>query len=75
MLKKANSLLNILISSFIGAFIGHSLYVVWDYKTHPNLYAMMSAPWYASILLYLLFTGVFVAAAGIIKLFICRKLK
>jgi len=75
MLKKVNNILNIVIGSFIGVFIGHGIYVFWDYKTHPNLYAMQSAPWYTSILVYLIFTIVFLAVAIIIKLLIRRKLK
>jgi len=74
MLKKVNHILNIVISSFIGVFIGHGIYVFWDYKTHPDLYAMLSAPWYTSILVYLTFTVVLLAAALIIKLLIRRKL-
>ena len=33
-LKKLNRILNIVIGSFIGVFIGHGIYVYWDYKTH-----------------------------------------
>lgn len=75
MLKKVNKILNIIVGSFIGVFIGHGIYVFWDYKTHPDLYAMLSAPWYTSILVYLIFTIVLLAAAIIIKLMIRRKLK
>nr|WP_298020911.1 hypothetical protein [uncultured Dysosmobacter sp.] len=74
MLKKVNNILNIVVASFIGVFIGHGIYVFWNYKTHPDLYAMLSAPWYMSILVYLIFTIVLLAAA-IIKLMIRRKLK
>jgi len=40
MLKKLNGVLNILISSLIGAFAGHAIYVCLDYRTHPGLYDM-----------------------------------
>lgn len=43
MLKKLNHILNIIIGSFVGIFIGHGIYVIWDYKTYPGLYAMQSA--------------------------------
>ncbi len=75
MLKKINHILNIIIESFIGVFIGHGLYVFWDYKTHPDLYAMQSAPWYTSILVYGLFTIVVLIAGIIIKLIIRLRLK
>ena len=75
MLKKINSILNIIIGSSIGVFIGHGIYVCWDYKTHPDLYAMQSAPWYTSILLYGLFTIVALIVGIMIKLIIRRRLK
>lgn len=49
-MKKLNHMPNIIIGSVIGAFIGRCLYIVWNFKTHPELYAMQSAPWYTSIL-------------------------
>lgn len=29
-------------------FVGHSAYIIYDYKAHPGLYAMQSVPWYTS---------------------------
>ena len=75
MLKKLNGILNILICSFIGAFAGYVIYVCLDYRTHPGLYDMQSAPWYTVILYYGIFTIVPLIIAIIIKLFLWRKLK
>lgn len=75
MLKKINSILNTIIGSSIGVFIGHGIYVYWDYKKHPGLYAMQSGPWYTSILAYGLFTIVALTAVIMIKLIIWRRLK
>lgn len=75
MLKKLNYILNIVIGSFIGVFIGRGAYVFWDYKTHPDLYAMQSAPWYTSILVNGIFIIVFLIVASIIKLAIRKKIK
>ena len=75
MLKKLNLILNTIIGSFIGVFIGHGIYVLWDFKAHPDLYAMQSAPWYTSILLYGVMTIIVVAIAVIIKLIIRKKIK
>jgi len=75
MLEKINQILNIVMGSFIGVFIGHGIYVFWDYKMHPDLYAMQSAPWYISILVYFAFTVVILAVMMIIKMIIRRKLK
>ena len=72
MLKKLNHVLNIIVGSFVGILLGHGIYVFWDYKTHPALYAMESAPWYTSILLYGLFTLMVFVMAMIAK-FIIRK--
>ena len=75
MLKKMNGILNILISSFIGAFVGHAIYVYLDYRTYPGLYDMQSAPWYTGILYYGIYTIVPLIIAIILKLFLWRKLK
>jgi hypothetical protein len=59
---------------FIG-FIGRGIYVVWDYKTHPELYAMQSAPWYTSILVFGAFTIVVLLVCAVIKTIIKSKQK
>ena len=56
-MKKLNHILNIIIGAFVGVFIGHGIYVYWDFKTHPDLYAVRSAPWYTNILVYLELDG------------------
>lgn len=75
MLKKVNSILNIVIGSVIGVFIGHGIYTFWDYKTHPDLYAVQSAPWYTSILVYGIFTLIVLIVAILTKLMIRCRLK
>ncbi len=75
MLKKLNSFLNIIIGSFIGVFIGRGIYVFWEYKTYPDLYAMQSAPWYTSIFVNGIVTLILLAAVVIAKLIIRRKIK
>lgn len=75
MLKIINNILNIVISSVIGVFIGHGIYVFWDYRTHPGLYAMRSAPWYTGILVYGIFTIVVLIVVVLTKLIIRGRLK
>ncbi len=78
MLKKIkiiNSIINIIMGSSIGVFIGHGIYVFWDYKTHPGLYAMQSALWYTSILIYGICMIVALIVGIIIKLIIRHTLK
>ncbi len=55
-MKKLYSILRIVLWSFIGVFIGSSFYKWYDYKVHPDLYAMQSAPWYLSIEINAVFT-------------------
>lgn len=68
MLKKLNGVSNILIISLIGAFAGHAIYVCLDYRKHPQVYAMQSAPWYTGILYYGIYTIAPLIIATIIKL-------
>lgn len=49
-MKRLNRLLSIVMAAFIGAFLGHGLYLAWDFHTRPELYASCSAPWYAQLL-------------------------
>ena len=49
-MKKMNTVLNIVMGGFAGVFLGRGLFVIWNFRTHPDLYAMQSAPWYTSIL-------------------------
>lgn len=63
-----NRFLNVLAGSVTGVFIGHSIYVCWEYQTYPGLYAMQSAPWYTSILTYGFLTGGTLLTVLILKL-------
>ncbi len=74
-MKKLNHILNIIMGTFVGVFIGHGIYVVWDFKTHPELYAAYSAPWYTSILVYGVFTFVVLLVCIVIKAIIKHRLK
>lgn len=75
MLKKINFILNIVIGSFIGVFIGHTIYAFWDYKAHSDLYDMQSAPWYTSIFIYDVVTLILLVVLAIAKLIIRKKIK
>ena len=67
-MKKLNNLLNIIIGVCFGVFIGHGLYVTFDYYSNPELYAFQSTPWYTSIVVYGVFTAAASAVCIIIKL-------
>ncbi len=74
-MKKLNQMLNIIIGAFVGVFIGHSIYIIWDFNTHPALYAAQSAPWYTSILVYGAATAVVLLIALMAKFFIKRQMR
>ena len=74
MRDKINNFLNCLIGAFIGVFLARSVYTYWDYKTHPELYAMSSAPWYTTILLFGVVSAGIILAAFIVKFMIGEKL-
>ena len=74
-MKKLNRILNIIMGTFVGVFIGHGIYVVWNYITYPEIYAMQSAPWYTSILVYGIFTCVVVAVCSLINFAIKFRIK
>ena len=75
MWNKLNRFLNCLIGAFIGVFLAGSIYTYWDYKTHPEIYAVTSAPWYTSILLFGIITLAIILVALVIKLIIRKKIR
>ena len=68
--KKINTILNCVIGAFTGVFIAESIYTYWDYKTHPEIYGVTSAPWYTSILMFGIITLAIILVALVIKLII-----
>ncbi|KAF5065486.1 hypothetical protein DSECCO2_273690 [anaerobic digester metagenome] len=74
MLKQLNNTLNIIMGSTIGVTIGHSIYQFINYEKFPNLYAIQSAPWYTSILIYGSVTIIVLLISIIIKIIIKQKL-
>lgn len=49
MLKKIYGLIGVLMGCSTGVFFGGAAFRFADYKKHPGLYAMQSAPWYTGI--------------------------
>lgn len=74
-LKKWDMNLNIIIGSFMGIFISHSLHRYFDYKKYHDLYEMQSDPWYTTILIYGLAVAVVIFIAIILKILIKNKVK
>ena len=75
-MKNLNQVLDGIMGTFTGVFLGHGILEVWRYHSRPELYAMQSAPWYTSILVYGIFTVVVLAVCMVIKIalkFYARK--
>lgn len=74
MKQKIQRILNIIMGSFIGVFIGSGLYRYWHFRKYPDLYIMQSAPWYTGILVQGLFTLVLLAVCLIIKVVLIKNI-
>ena len=74
-MKKLHDILKILLWCFVGVFIGSSIYQYYDYKIHPGLYEMQSAPWYLSVEIRGIFTVIIAAVILIIMRIIKKKMK
>lgn len=74
MKKMINHILNIIMGTFIGVFIGSGLYKYWHFQNHPDLYVIQSAPWYTSILINGLFTLVLLSVCMIVKVVLIEKI-
>ncbi len=73
--KRLNQWINILTGCFIGGFFGYSGFLYWDYKTHPMIYELQSAPWYTGILMYGVILAVLLAVCVVIKIMLWIKMK
>ena len=73
-MKSVDTLLNIILGSSVGVFIGRSIAKYLDYINHMELYATYSAPWYLGIWLEGGVTLVVVVVVFIIKL-VLKKMR
>ena len=55
-MKKLYGILKAALGCFLGVFLGMTTYTYWDYRAHPGLYALQSAPWYLSIQIHAVLT-------------------
>lgn len=74
-MKKLSTISNTIMGACVGVFIGHSIYIAYDFKKYPEIYAMQSAPWYSSILVYGTFTLAVLLICVVIKAIIKHKQK
>ncbi len=73
-MKKLYDFLWIAVCSCVGVFIGSSAYTLWDYRTHPDLYAMQSTPWYLSIQTRAVFTAAAVAVLLLLRWLVRQRI-
>ena len=73
--KKIQRILNIIMSCFVGVFIGSGLYRYWHFQKYPELYFIQSAPWYTSIIVQGLLTLILLAICMIIKVIFMEKIE
>ena len=74
-IPKLMDVLNVIMGAFTGVFLGHGILEFWRFKTRPELYAMQSAPWYTSILVYGAFTVVVTVICVVLKAILKYYLK
>jgi len=70
---KIDRMLNVVIGSAVGVLIGHVLFKYMDYRNHPKLYAMFSAPWYTSSLVVGMYTLGLILIIFLLKVYFTRK--
>lgn len=72
-MKKIYRILKSMACSLAGAWIGYSLYEYYDYRKHPGLYELRSAPWYTGIQVTGVFTAVLIVICLILMWLIRKK--
>ena len=74
-MKKLYQILRTAILCVVGVFAGTSVYQYIDYRRHPGLYALTSAPWYTSIRINAIFTVTVVLLLLLAMQIVKRKMK
>lgn len=72
-MKKARDFCKLFMWAAIGAFAGKALHGYFFYKKNPGLLDLMSAPWYAELLVPLIVTAAIVAVLIVIRVILKRK--
>lgn len=66
-------ILNIIVGVSVGCYIGRVIWIIVDYKTHPELYIANSAPWYTPIIVASVFWGIVILLEVIVFLYARHK--
>lgn len=70
--KVLNHLLSVVMFTFLGVFLGSTVFTVMDYLSHPELYEIQSASWYTAILIRGMWMTAIVGVAAMVKLKLYR---
>lgn len=71
-MKRLYATLKLFLGCSIGVFLGRCIYLYFDFKARPDLYAMQSAPWYADLKFQGIVTAV-LAAVLLAVMWLIRK--
>jgi hypothetical protein len=74
-LLKLKRVMEIVIGSSVGVYLGRIIWIWIDYRSNPDLYALYSAPWYTQIIISSVISGSIVLIELIGYLFIRYKIK
>ena len=72
-MKKIYNILKVVLYCIVGNFLGSSFYQYYDYKMHPDVYIIRSAPWYLSIQISAVFAILSMALIFAIMAWIKKK--
>lgn len=71
-MKRLYATLKLFLGCSIGIFLGRCIYLYFDFKARPDLYAMQSAPWYVDLKFQGIVTAV-LAAVLLAVMWLIRK--
>lgn len=71
-MKRLYATLKLFLGCSIGVFLGRCIYLYFDFKVRPDLYAMQSAPWYVDLEIQGVITAV-LAAVLLAVMWLVRK--
>lgn len=74
-MRKLYQVLRNFLWCILGVFLGTSLYEVYDYTAHPELYELASAPWYTGILTGGCLVAILTAVLLLAMFFLKRKIR
>ena len=76
-MKRLYGILRLFLGCDVGVFVGRCIYLYFDFKARPDLYAMQQAPWYLSLKVQGLVTagiaGIVLAAMWLVRKKINKK--